>query len=590
MSDTSRSGGVMRNGPDRKNQPVDRLEDLVLGEILAGRAETHRSETFLQFRDGEFTFGEVDEQSNRTAQGLLAAGVRPGHHVAVMLPNCPELVFVIFALARIGAVAVPVNTAYRGELLRHVLATANVSTFIVDGQYADRVAPAAPLLPDLLRVIVRTETDAAAATTLDGLGKPAVPLAGLLVHGAEAPKHEASFSDLLAIMYTSGTTGPSKGAMVPHALALTCALDSLDFLDRWGKKIYCPLPLFHAAGLWDGMMAALLSGVAVAVVERFSASRFWDDVRRFEAKVAMSVFSMIPILLNQPPTDRDRDHPLEIFYMGKSTLDAPLYERFGVRSVETYTSTEAGIPLASPFGEGRLGSCGQANSERFEVAVVDDWDRILPPGQPGELVLRPRQPSVITAGYYGRFEATAHAFRNLWFHTGDRVWQDDDGYFYFVDRMADAIRRRGENISAFDIESEVNLHPAVLECAAIGVPSELEEEEVKLAVVLRPGATLSEYDLAAHCRVKLPSFMVPRYLEFVDALPRTPTDKIAKHELRAVGRRGLTGTTWDREQQRFVLLDGAIPPGPPLPAQGPNGVAAAQAGIRTGNQTVGDTA
>jgi len=586
----------MRNGPDPGGLSAGRLEDLVLGEILASRAETHRSETFLQFRDGEFTFGEVDELSNRTAQGLLAAGVRPGHHVAVMLPNCPELVYVIFALARLGAVAVPVNTAYRGELLRHVLATANVSTFIVDGQYADRVAPAAPLLPDLLRVIVRTSTGDASpgdASTgdvgpPDGLGKPATTLAGLLDHGAEPPEHKATFSDLLAIMYTSGTTGPSKGAMVPHALALTCALDSLDFLDRWGKKIYCPLPLFHAAGLWDGMMAALLSGVAVAVVERFSASRFWDDVRRFDAKVAMSVFSMIPILLNQPPTDRDKDHPLEIFYMGKSTLDAPLYERFGVRSVETYTSTEAGIPLASPFGEERLGSCGQANSERFEVAVVDDWDRILPPGEPGELVLRPRQPSVITAGYYGRFEATAHAFRNLWFHTGDRVWQDDDGYFYFVDRMADAIRRRGENISAFDIESEVNLHPAVLECAAIGVPSELEEEEVKLAVVLRPGAALSENELAAHCRAKLPSFMVPRYLEFVDALPRTPTDKIAKHELRAVGRRGLTATTWDRERQEFARLD---PPPPPSPESSEsNGVAVAQTGIRTGNQTIGGTA
>ena len=579
----------MRNGPDLGGGPSCRLEELVLGEILASRAETHRSETFLQFRDAEFTFAEVDELSNRTAQGLHAAGVRPGHHVALMLPNCPELVFVIFALARLGAVAVPVNTAYRGELLRHVLATANVSTFIVDGQYTDRVAPAAPRLPNLLRVIVHAgSTD----IPLEGLGKPATTLAGLLVHGAEPPDHEASFSDLLAIMYTSGTTGPSKGAMVPHALALTCALDSLDFLDRWGKKIYCPLPLFHAAGLWDGMMAALLSGTAVAVVERFSASRFWDDVRRFEAKVAMSVFSMIPILLNQPPTPRDKDHPLEIFYMGKSTLDAPLYERFGVRSVETYTSTEAGIPLASPFGEGRLGSCGRANSERFEVAVVDDWDRILPPGEPGELVLRPRQPSVITAGYYGRFEATAHAFRNLWFHTGDRVWQDDDGYFYFVDRMADAIRRRGENISAFDIESEVNLHPAVLECAAIGVPSELEEEEVKLAVVLRPGAVLSENELAAHCRVKLPGFMVPRYLEFVDALPRTPTDKIAKHELRAVGRRGLTETTWDREHQEFVRLGGPLdgPLDTAVPARGTNGVAPAQTGIRTGNQTVGGTA
>ncbi|GAA5145267.1 ATP-dependent acyl-CoA ligase [Pseudonocardia eucalypti] len=518
------------------------MEDLVVGDLLAARAREQGASPFLEFADGKCTYGEVDELANRVAQGLIAAGVRPGHHVAVMLPNCPDIVFTMFALARIGAIAVPVNTAYRGELLRHVLATAYCSTLVVDAAYLDRLPPLAPELPDLLRVIVRNPEP----TGMDRLGKPAVSLASLLGNGAERPDHRASFSDLLAIMYTSGTTGPSKGALVPHALALTCAYDSLTFLGRWGKKIYCPLPLFHAAGLWDGVYAALLCGGEIAVVERFSASRFWEDVRRYRAQVCMSVFSMIPILLSAEPRPDDKEHPLEIFYMGKSTLDAPLYERFGVRSVETYTSTEAGIPLASPFGQWRLGSCGQANSERFEVGVVDDRDRLLGPGEPGELVLRPKQPSVITAGYYGRFEATASAFRNMWFHTGDRVWFDDDGYFYFLDRMADAIRRRGENISAFDIESEVNLHPAVLECAAIGVPSELEEEEVKLAVVLRPGASLSLEELAEYCGEKLPSFMVPRFLEVVEALPRTPTDKIAKHVLREAG---ITPGTWDRENR-----------------------------------------
>jgi carnitine-CoA ligase len=526
------------------NEP---LENLVLGEVLARRARSHRAETFLEFRGGSFSYGEVDLTANRIAQGLLATGVRPGDHVAVMLPNCPEMVFVIFALARIGAVAVPVNTAYQGELLRHVIATSDVSIMIVDGQYAERLAPIVSALPALRRLVVRTDDQPAMA--LGGLGRPAVRLSDLLMHGAEPPRISPSFTDLQAIMYTSGTTGPSKGAMVPHALALTCAEDSLNFLDRWGKKIYCPLPLFHAAGLWDGMMAALLGGGAIAVVERFSASRFWDDVRHFNAQVTMSVFAMIPILLNRAPTDRDREHSMEIFYMGKSALDESLYERFGVRSVETYTSTEAGIPTASPFGEWRLGSCGQANSERFEVGIVDEHDRLLGPGEPGELVVRPKQPGVITSGYYGRPDATAHCFRNLWFHTGDRAWRDDDGYYYFLDRMTDAIRRRGENISAFDIESEANLHPAVLETAAIGVPSELEEEEVKLAVVRRPGVEVSHQELIAHLQATLPSFMVPRYLEFVDELPRTPTDKIAKYELRAAGDNGITATTWDRDGQ-----------------------------------------
>ncbi|MGH3736346.1 MAG: AMP-binding protein [Micromonosporaceae bacterium] len=523
---------------------IEQLESFVLGEVLRSRAATHRNEVFLKFHQGEISYGEVDAMADRIAQGLVAQGVGKGDHVAVMLPNCAELVYVVFALARLGAVAVPVNTAHRGELLRHVLSSSDSASLIIDARYADRLPPLAARLSGLRRVIVH---GAEPGEPLQLLGAPAVPFSDLLSHGAQDPRVDVGFSDLLAIMYTSGTTGPSKGAMCSHALALTCAQDSLDFLDRWGKTIYCPLPLFHAAGLWDGMMSALLGGGAIAVVERFSASRFWDDVRHFDAQVAMSVFSMIPILLNQPPTPRDKDHPLEMFYMGKSSLDAPMRERFGVRSVETYTSTEAGIGTGSPYGQWRVGSCGTVNAERFTAAVVDAHDREVGPGEPGELVLRPKQPYVITTGYYGAPEATAECFRNMWFHTGDRVWRDADGYFFFLDRMKDSIRRRGENISAFDVECEVNLHPAVLECAAIGVPSELEDEDVKLAVVLRPGAVLTESELVAFCAEQLPRYMVPRYVEFVDALPRTPTDKVAKYRLRAQGERGITPGTWDRE-------------------------------------------
>jgi len=524
------------------------LEGFVLGDVLRSQARAHRTEPFLRFRDGDVSYGEVDATADRMARGLAALGVGRGHHVGVMLPNCPDIVHLVFALARLGAVAVPINIDYKSELLRHVLATSDTRWLIVDAPYADRIPAIADRLPGLGLVIVRD--GAASGVPMNALGKPAVELSTLLAreNGDGEVNAGVRFSDLQAIMYTSGTTGPSKGAMVPHALALTCAYDSLNYLDRWGKTIYCPLPLFHAAALWDGMLSALLGGGSIAIVERFSASRFWDDVRRFDARVTMSVFSMIPILLNQPPSPRDRDHPMETFYMGKSSLDEPLRERFGVRSVETYTSTEAGIATGSPYGEWRTGSCGTAHEERFHVAVVDEHDRELGPGEPGELVLRPKQPFVLTTGYYGAWEATAHCFRNMWFHTGDRVWRDDDGYYYFLDRMKDAIRRRGENISAFDLESEINLHPAVLECAAIGVPSELEDEDIKVSVVVRPGTgALDPAELIAYCEERLPRSMVPRYVEFVDALPRTPTDKVAKYKLREEGENGLTATTWDRE-------------------------------------------
>ncbi|MCL2582728.1 MAG: AMP-binding protein [Streptosporangiales bacterium] len=534
------------------------LESFVLGDLLRTRATTHRNETFLKFHDGDLSYGKVDMMVDRVVQGLIASGVRPGEHIAVMLPNGPEIVYAIFALARLGAVAVPVNTAHRGEMLRHVLASSDSAMLVVDGAYADRLTPLAYRLPGLRKVIVRRDP-ADTRVIPEQPGKQVLRWADLLGQGADPPRIDVAFYDLQAIMYTSGTTGPSKGAMCSHALALTCAYDSLNYMDRWGKTVYCPLPLFHAAGLWDGVMSALLSGGAIAIVDKFHASTFWDDVRRFDASVALSVFSMIPILLSKEPSPDDRDNPLEMFYMGKSSLDEQLYERFGVRSVETYTSTEAGIAIGSPYGEWRTGSCGLAHNERFEVAVVDSSDREVGNGVAGELVLRPRQPFVLTTGYYGAPDATIQTFRNLWFHTGDRVWRDDDGYFYFLDRMKDSIRRRGENISAFDLECEVNLHPAVLECAAIGVPSELEEEEVKLAVVRQPGVRLGHEELITYCQEKLPRHMVPRYLEFVDELPRTPTEKVAKYRLRAEGNHGITPGTWDREAS-----------GPSGPAPGPD--------------------
>lgn len=526
-----------------REQPT--LEQLVLGDVLRKRAKTHRSMTFLKFREGNLTYGEVAAMSNRVAQGLASWGIQPGQHVAVMLPNCPEFLYSIFALSFLGSVAVPINTEYKGEALRHVLTTSHSTVLVIDASYVDRVLPLADQLPQLNRIIVRSAGDQHVA--LDCFKSPVGLWSNLLGAGTDRLNASVSFSDPQAIMFTSGTTGRSKGVIVPHALALTCAIDSLRFLDRWDKTVYCPLPLFHAAGLWDGVLSAMLAGQAIAIVDRFSASRFWDDVRRFKAQVALSVFSIIPILLNQPPSDKDKDHPLEMFYMGKSQMDQNLYKRFGVHAVETYTSTEIGIGTASPYGEWRPGSCGIAHAERFDVAVVDEWDRMVDPGVPGELVVRPKQPFTITPGYYNNSEATAQKFRNLWFHTGDRVWVDDQGYFYFVDRMADAIRRRGENISSFDIESEVNQHPDVMECAAFGVPSDLGEEDVKLAVVRRSQSQLDAPELLAYCQEVLPRFMVPRYIEFYDALPRTPTDKVAKYQLRRAGQQGITDCTWDRE-------------------------------------------
>lgn len=526
-----------------------RLDELVLGDVFEEKAALQPQAVLLKFRDGDLTYGEVKELCDRTARGLAAHGVNQYDHVAVMLPNSPEFIGVILALAKLGAVAVPVNTSYKGDILAHVLASSDVSLLVADERYLPDVARITDQVPKLSSVVVRS--DSRNGEGLGGLGLKAVKLDALLSSRGELPKVRVRHGDLQAIMYTSGTTGLSKGAMVPHALALTDSLDFIRFMNYGSDETtYCPLPLFHAAGLWDGFMAAVLAGASIAVVERFSASRFWDDIRRFDANVCMSVFSMIPILQNQPVAPNEKDHPLRMFYMGKSDLDAAFYERFGVHTPETYTSTEIGIGTASPYGEWREGSCGQVNSLRHEVRIVDELDREVPPGEPGEIVVRPKQPYVMFTGYYNNPRATMENFRNLWYHTGDRAYRDEEGYFYFVERMKDSIRRRGENISAFEIERTINNHPAVLESAAFAVPSEMEEDEVKVAVVVRSGDELAHEELAAFCEERMPAFMVPRFVEFVEELPRTPTGKVEKHELRNRGDKGRTSRTWDRVPTR----------------------------------------
>lgn len=524
------------------------LGELVLGDVLREETARHPSRTFLRFREGDLTYAEVDALTDRVASGLAACGVHQHDPVAVMLPNCPEFLTVTFALARLGAVAVPVNTAYRGELLRHVLENSEALLLVVDQPLLDEVARVEGHLQALETIVVRQPPGNSPVPT--GLSKAMLPLHALPSSNAgERAWAQVHPSDLQAIMYTSGTTGPSKGVMVPHAHALTDAQDFLRYMDyRPEETIYCPLPLFHAAALWDGLMAALLAGSSIAIVERFSASRFWEDVRRFGANVAMGIFSMIPILLKQPPTPEDRDHPLRSFYVGKSTQDEAFHARFGVHSVETYTSTEVGIGTGSPYGHWREGSCGKANEVTHEVRVVDALDREVGPDEPGELVLRPRRPFVMTTGYYRAPEVTARAFRNLWFHTGDFSRRDRDGYFHFIERIKTSIRRRGEFISAFELEREVNEHPDVLECAAFGVPSELEEDDVMIAVVRRTRSPLGEAELAAFCRERLPAFMVPRYIEFVRELPKTAIGKLATHELRTRGDHGVTAATWDAER------------------------------------------
>jgi crotonobetaine/carnitine-CoA ligase len=515
-----------------------------IAALLAWRAQRSPHEVFLKLREGDVSYGKLLRGTLCLAAGLARTGVGPGCHVGVMLPNCLDFVQLIFAVAHLGAVLVPINTAYRGPLLHHALETADVDTLVIDERYLDQLIGQYEELSRLRQLAVR------AHAAPSGLLRPTLVLSELYARSEQSGVQHHPDS-VQAILFTSGTTGPSKGVIVPHALALESARTFLSLIaHEQSETIYCPLPLFHASGMWEGLLAPLLAQSPVALVERFSVSRFWADVRGFDARIAMGVFSMVPILLNQTPLTNDRDHRLRAYYTGKSLHDAEFSERFNVRCVENYASTEAGIPIAAAYGQWAAGSCGKPWSETHEVAIVDAYDRVLPAGQAGEIVVRPRRPFTVTPGYYNHPAATASAFRNLWFHTGDLAWRDSDGHYYMLDRIKDCIRRRGENISAYEVELGVNRHPAVLESAAIAVPSELEEDEVKVVVVTHPGMELDPEDLVRHCCTSLPAFMVPRYVEIVGELPRNTVGKIAKHELRSQGEQGITTSTWERPDAR----------------------------------------
>jgi crotonobetaine/carnitine-CoA ligase len=289
----------------------------------------------------------------------------------------------------------------------------------------------------------------------------------------------------------------------------------------------------------------------MVLADRFSASRFWDDVRHYGATQFNYLGGVIPILAKQPPKPDDLDNPVRIALGAgcPQTVMEEVEKRFGIKCLEGFGMTEIGIPVHVRVNDRRPGSCGKP-LDIYEIKLFDDQDNEVPAGEAGEIVFRPREPFVMMLGYYNMPDKTAESFRNLWFHTGDLAKRDEDGYFYFVDRKKDALRRRGENISSFEVERAVNSHPSVLESAAVAVPSEVGEDEVKICVVLRPGVTLTPEELIRHCNDRMPYFAVPRYVEFMESLPKTPTERVEKYKLKQAG---ITANTWDREKAGIQL-------------------------------------
>ena len=502
-----------------------------MAALLRDRAADLADAPFLLAAGEAWSFSDAAERAARRAGTLRATGVEPGDRVVALLPNGPLIVELLLACAWSGAVLVPVNTASRGPQLAHVIGDCEPKLVVADAAFVEELAS-----------VVSIENG---STPLWVAGDPsarsAVPSRG---SAASLEIRESRPSDPLAILYTSGTTGPPKGVICPHAQFWWWGHNTGEALGiTEGDVLFTCLPLFHTNAL-NTVVQALFHGVKLVIGDRFSASRFWQTVGDADASVTYILGAMASILAARDPGPLDRGHRVRV---ALSPATAPplwdvFRDRYGIRIVEGHGMTETNLAVGPRDGEQRAGWMGRA-MPGFQAKVVDGDDVEVEPGTAGELVVRADEPFAFASGYWRLPEATVESWRNMWFHTGDRVVSDGDGWLRFLDRIKDAIRRRGENVSAWEVEQVLTSHPRVVAAAAVPVPSPLGEDDV-MAFVVCDDPVPSPEQLTAWADDRLPYFAVPRYLEYLPDLPLTENGKIRKYVLRE---RGVSETTWDRE-------------------------------------------
>lgn len=521
------------------------IRELTFSNVLSRQAARFGEKIYLHYlADGrKISYAELDVLTRRIASGLKRLGVSQGTRVAVLMENSPDCLLLHYALARLGAIGALINSAARGALLQHFVSLCAPSLLVVDEALAPRYLEIQAETPTVTGLVVFGSAQSAAG-------------ARVRVHdwadigrAEEMELVEPVRFDMPAhILFTSGTTGPSKAILYVQARSLLYGIDhgrqagftSQDVLYGWN-------PLFHVSGLQCVAIGALVHGMTVVMPRRFSVSTFWEEMRASASTIAMLSGQTISMIWAQPPSEDDREHHLRLVMTAPIPKFAEAFkQRFGVAALAGgYGLSDCGIvctvgtndPPAKRLSEGRPLS-------HMEVRIIDDEDFPVETGQTGEIALRCNRPWSMASGYYGNDAATVAAWRNGWFHTGDRGYLDADGYLWFVGRKKDSIRRRGENISAFEVESAVLAHPSVAEAAAFPLSSELGDEEVAICVVLKPGAALTVEAFMDHCRANMGKYMIPRYIRFVADLPKTLNLKIEKYRLRQDAETD-RGSYWD---------------------------------------------
>lgn len=515
----------------------------VLGHLISQRASQCPDHPVVTVADQTLTYKELDQRSDAFATGLGTAGMGLGDHAAIMLPNGAAFFDAWIGMAKAGVVEVPLHTASRAAGLLHALRLTQARLLVVHKTLLPRIREVIDDLPALRMVVV---VDAADKVSDAHLGTAElVTLTDFEDSGRALTQPVVSPTDHSAVLFTSGTTGPSKGVVLSHRanFRLARTVSQAGGFTQ-GEVLFTTFPLFHVAARYVSTLAAMLVGGRVVIQEHFSASRFWAQCEEHGVTAIHYLGSLLTMLLKQSLRETDRTHRVRVAYGagGPEPVAKEFTARFGVPLLELYGMTETGAVSMNSAGQTRLGSCGRV-LEDCEVEIHDDADRPVPIGEVGEIVVRPREPHTMIEEYIGMPEATLDAFRNLWFHTGDSGQFDADGYLYFSGRRKDAIRRRGENISAAEVETALHSHPSVEGAAVVGVPDSVSGEEVMAFLQPRPGVDLDFVAVLDHCQALLPYFAVPRYLTVVDELPRNSSQRVQKHLL---VEQGVPGEAFDR--------------------------------------------
>jgi carnitine-CoA ligase len=520
--------------------------------VLKRQAEKYGTREFCRFEDGtSLTFEQFDRETDALATAFADRGLEPGDRVFGLLHNSRELVLAMIAAHKRGAIYVPVNTELKGAFLQHQFRNTEPALVIVAA--------------DLRALFDGIDPGSVKVRATVGVGGDVAPLAGTRSDRFEdLAKTQARASalasatprDACMIMFTSGTTGPAKGVLMPHALCFYYALAASHYAQlRDTDCMYISMPLFHGTAALLQFYASLLSGARAYVVKRFSATSWLSDIRESGATVTYAVGVMPEFILKQPQRPDDHVNPLRAIWSVpvSNTWGRHFEERFGVKIFQGYGMTEFSVCVWGSLSDPVVAGCaGRVVDDFFELRIVDpETDEPLPAGVVGEIAIRPKEPFVFMAGYFRMPDKTVEAWRNLWFHTGDAAYLSDDGQLFYVDRIRDRMRRRGENISAYEIEEVINAHPEVEQCAVVGVKVEGAGGEDEIcAFVIRRSTSLDGWTLLDWCVPRMPRYAVPRFIEFVEQIDRTASGKIRKQALRDMG---VSGQTWDREREGYIV-------------------------------------